>query len=140
MITCFQLTNFCCLNCNSYKFYFISGNSLYGKTITNQLRHTNVVYCTNETIQRQLNDKRYRTCEELAAGCYEVQTSKRRLTFDLPNIMGFFVYAYAKLRMLQFVYDFMDKFIDERLYQFLQMDTVRSYSWFLLSVGHFWKK
>ena len=49
---------------------------------------------------------------------------KSRFAYDLPNMMAYFVYAYAKLSMLQYVYDFLDKFIDQSKYQFLQMDTV----------------
>ena len=38
---------------------------------------------------------------------------------NLPIQIGFFVYQYAKLRMLEFYYDFMDKFIDrQRSFQF----------------------
>jgi len=50
--------------------------------------------------------------------------AKRKIVYDLPNVMGFFVYAYAKLSMLEFVYDFLDRFVDESQYQLLQMDTV----------------
>ena len=38
--------------------------------------------------------------------------------------IGFFVYQYAKLRMLQFYYDFMDKYLDRSEFQYCDgMDT-----------------
>ena len=37
--------------------------------------------------------------------------------------IGYFVYQYAKLRMLQFYYDFLDKYVDRSDFQVCQMDT-----------------
>jgi hypothetical protein len=37
--------------------------------------------------------------------------------------IGCFVYQYAKLRMLEFYYDFMDVFVDRRDFQYCAMDT-----------------
>jgi len=99
------------------------GNALYGKTTTDKTRHTNVRYCNDKNVQRLINDPLFRQCEQLAPGCYEVLMAKGKIVYDLPNIMAFFVYAYAKLSMLEFVYDFMDEFVDESKYQLLQMDT-----------------
>ena len=46
---------------------------------------------------------------------------------DLPIHIGFFVYSYAKLRMLQFYYDLVDKFVDRSNYEYCQMDTDSAY-------------
>lgn len=43
------------------------------------------------------------------------------------NQIGFFVYLYAKLRMLQFYFDFMDKYLDRRDFQYCEMDTGSAY-------------
>ena len=37
--------------------------------------------------------------------------------------IGFFVYQYAKLRMLQFYFDFMDKYLDRSNFKYCEMDT-----------------
>ena len=37
--------------------------------------------------------------------------------------IGFFVYSYAKLKMLSFFYDVIDKFVDRKDYNLLGMDT-----------------
>ena len=46
---------------------------------------------------------------------------------NLPIQIGFFVYQYAKLRMLEFYYNFMDKFIDRSDFEYCEMDTDSAY-------------
>ena len=41
----------------------------------------------------------------VVADTYELSMAPERLTMDLPVQIAIFVYAYAKLRMLQFRYD-----------------------------------
>lgn len=41
--------------------------------------------------------------------------------------MDFFVLQYAKLRMLQFYYDFLDQYIDRSDFEFMEMDTDSAY-------------
>ena len=85
------------------------GNSAYGKTVTNVDRHRNVKYCTEVGTSSHINNKRFRQLDVVAEDAYEVTSSKACLTYDLPLHIGFFVYQYAKLRMLQFYYDFVDR-------------------------------
>ena len=42
---------------------------------------------------------------------------------DLPLQLGYFVYQYAKLKMLSFYYDVVDRFVDRRHFSLLEMDT-----------------
>ena len=53
--------------------------------------------------------------------------SKKAIQLDLPLQIGCFVYQYAKLRMLEFYYDFMDTFVDRRDFQYCSMDTDSAY-------------
>ena len=87
------------------------GNSAYGKTVTNIDRHRNVRYCTEVGASLLINNKRFRQLDVVTDDAYEVTASKVRLTYDLPLHIGFFVYQYAKLRMLQFYYDFVDRYV-----------------------------
>ena len=87
------------------------GNSAYGKTVTNIDRHRNVRYCTEVGTSLLINNKRFRQLDVVTEDAYEVTASKARLTYDLPLHIGFFVYQYAKLRMLQFYYDFVDRYV-----------------------------
>ena len=64
------------------------GNSAYGKTVTNVDRHRDIKYSTD---------------------VYEIEMNKSVVKYTLPLHIGFFVYQYAKLRMLQFYYDFVDR-------------------------------
>lgn len=48
---------------------------------------------------------------------------KKTIKYNLPIQIGFFVYSYAKLKMLQFFYDVIDKYIDRSNYHLLGMDT-----------------
>ena len=85
------------------------GNSAYGKTVTNVDRHRNVTYSTEVGTSALISNKRFRQLDVVTADAYEVTSSKARVTYDLPHHIGFFVYQYAKLRMLQFYYDFVDR-------------------------------
>ena len=85
------------------------GNSAYGKTVTNIDRHREVKYCTEVGTSSHINNKRFRQLDVVAEDAYEVTSNKARVTYDLPHHIGFFVYQYAKLRMLEFYYDFVDR-------------------------------
>ena len=78
------------------------GNSGYGKTVTNIDRHRNVQYCTKAGTSSLINNKRFRQLEVVTNNAYEIEMSKGVVTYTLPLHIGFFVYQYAKLRMLQF--------------------------------------
>ena len=84
-------------------------NSGYGKTVTNVDRHRNVTYSTEVGTSLLINNKRFCQLDVVTEDAYEVTSSKACLTYDLPLHIGFFVYQYAKLRMLQFYYDFVDR-------------------------------
>ena len=85
------------------------GNSGYGKTVTNVDRHRDIKYCTEVGTSALVSNKRFRQLDVVAEDAYEVTSRKARVTYDLPHHIGFFVYQYAKLRMLEFYYDFVDR-------------------------------
>ena len=87
------------------------GNSSYGKTVTNVDRHRDVKYCTEVGTSTLISNKRFRQLDVVTEDAYEVTSSKARVTYDLPHHIGFFVYQYAKLRMLEFYYDFVDRYV-----------------------------
>ena len=87
------------------------GNSAYGKTVTNVDRHHDVKYCTEVGTSRPISNKRFRQLDVVTDDAYEVTSSKACVTYDLPHHIGFFVYQYAKLRILEFYYDFVDRYV-----------------------------
>ena len=52
---------------------------------------------------------------------------KRAVKFTLPLHIWFFVYQFAKLRMLQFYYDFIDIYVERPLFQYCETDTDSAY-------------
>ena len=85
------------------------GNSGYGKTITNVDRHRDVNYCTEKAASLMVNDRRFRQLDVVVDDAYEIQMNKKTVTYTLPVHVGFFVLQYAKMRMLQFYYDFINR-------------------------------
>ena len=57
----------------------------------------------------------------------QVTSKKKSIKYNLPIQIGFFVYQYAKLRMLEFFFDVIDKFISRDDYCLLEMDTGREH-------------
>ncbi|XP_066278985.1 uncharacterized protein [Branchiostoma lanceolatum] len=104
------------------------GNSAYGKTVTNKEKQLDVEFCRDAvTATRKINTPRFRHADEVTDDFYEMQLTKKVIKFNLPLQIGFFVYQYAKLRMLEFYYDFMIKFVDRSDFQYCEMDTDSAY-------------
>ena len=114
---------------NSYQCRLFSyvGNSSYGKTITDQERHREVQFCEETKASRLINKPFFRQIDQIEENTFEVQSCKKKIKLNLPMQIGFFVYQYAKLRMLQFYFDFMDKYPDRSDFQYCEMDTDSAY-------------
>ena len=102
----------------------LKGNSFYGKMIENLEKHMTTKFTTDE----KLIDKIFRSpffedLEEISNGVFEVRQRKRQVTITRPYQCGIAVYQLAKLRMLEFYYDFLDKFCGRRDFELIQMDT-----------------
>ena len=85
------------------------GNSAYGKTVTNVDRHRDIKYSTEVGTSALVNNKRFRQLDVFAEDAYEIEMNKSVVKYTLPLHIVFFVYQYAKLRMLEFYYDFVDR-------------------------------
>ena len=103
-------------------------NSGYGKTVTNVDRHRDVKYCTEISTSALINNTRFRQLDVVTEDAYEIEMNKSVVKYTLPLHIGFFVYQYAKLRMLQFYYDFVDRYVERPLFQYCEMDTDSAYS------------
>ena len=78
------------------------GNSGYGKTVTDVHRHRDVQYCTDVGASLLINNRRFHQLDVVVDNAYEVEMEKKVIKYTLHHHIGFFVYQYAKLRMLQF--------------------------------------
>ena len=102
----------------------LKGNSFYGKMIENLEKHMNTKFTKDEKLIDEIFRSPYfDDLEEISEGVFEVRQRKRRVTITRPYQCGIAVYQLAKLRMLEFYYDFVDKFCDRRDFEVLQMDT-----------------
>ena len=109
----------------------LMGKSYYGKTAANKERFTKVKYFSDITQTRQLDRvvsrSSFLSINQLDEEYYEVETRTTTIHIDLPTQIAFFVYNYAKLRMLEIYYDFMARFFDKRDFQYCEMDTDSAY-------------
>lgn len=104
------------------------GNAGFGRFIMDATRHQQVKYEKDEAkVARAINSMFFRDLEELSDGVFELKSAKRRIKMDLPIQIGFFVFQYAKLKMLKFYYRLVDTYLDRQDYQYLQMDTDSAY-------------
>ena len=113
--------------------YKLLGNSSYGKTICNKINFTRTTYTSLEKASKIALHWSVINMEELSDTTVEITQQPMSVKYDLPIQIGFMVYQYAKLKMLQFYYDFLDKYIDRRDYELCEMDTDSLY--FAISAG-----
>ena len=103
------------------------GNSAYGKFIEAVERQNRTLYtCNEEEVDKHLRSVWFTDLEEIG-GAYKIELRKSKLTIDRPFQVGIVVYQLAKLRMLQFYYEFLDHYLDRRDFELIQMDTDSMY-------------
>ena len=103
------------------------GNSSYGRMITNKEKHHDIVYVDESEIGTEIIDNHFYDMTELPDGYYEVEKTKKKINLDLPIHIGVFILNYAKLRMLEFYYDFLDYYLSREDFEILEMDTDSNY-------------
>lgn len=60
--------------------------------------------------QKAVNKPDFVNLTLLEDSVYEVEKAKSKIVLDLPIQLGYFILQYAELRMLEFYYDFMDRY------------------------------
>ena len=108
----------------------LEGNSAYGGTIMDQEKFQNVTYVQGEgKVMMEVNKPQFKKLTTLLKEneYFEVEKSKENLNINLPIQIGYFILQYAKLRMLQFYYDFLDVYVDRSDFQYCEMDTDSAY-------------
>ena len=103
------------------------GNSSYGKLITNKEKHHDIVYVDESEIGTEIMDQHFHNLTELPDGYYEVEKTKQKINLDLPIHLGVFILNYAKLRMLEFYYNFLDCYLHREDFEVLKTDTDSNY-------------
>src|SRR5437870_168805 len=103
-----------------------AGNSAYGRTGMNKNKFTKVRFCDEKQFNRAKNNYFFCDVEEYD-GVYEVTSRSRTVQQNMTIHVAFRVLDDAKLCMLEFYYDCIDKYINRSDYQYLYMDTDSAY-------------
>ena len=72
----------------------------------------------------------FRKMTGLSRGIYEAELSKRSITLDLPIILEYTILQFTKLRMLEYYYDCVNRYMDRADFEYIQMDTDIAYAAF----------
>eukprot|EP00662_Eupelagonemidae_sp_cell21_P036402 gene36402-15539_t len=106
----------------------LKGNSAYGKLIENLVRQTNTLFTDDANeIDRKKRSALFSDVTHVSDDTYEVHSRRQEVKLSRPYQCGIAVYQMAKLRMLEFYYDFMDEFVDRSDFEYLEMDTDSAY-------------
>ena len=105
----------------------LEGNALYGHMIMNKKCHHDICYVDSNQIASGIMDPNFYNLAELSPDFFEVEKTKKELSLDLPVHIGVIIFNYAKLWMLQFYYNFIDKYLDCSDFHCCEMDTDSAY-------------
>ena len=103
------------------------GNSAYGRVCMNKAKQTKTMYADAAFATHLINSHLFKKCSKIDDDLYEIEQQKNKHHFNLPLHLGIFTYQYAKKRMLEWHYQFMQYFLSPESYQLVQMDTDSSY-------------
>ena len=73
-------------------------------------------------VDKALRSPFFHNSEEIG-GAYEIKEFKRTVMIKRPYQCGIALYQLAKLRMLEFYYDFLDKYFSRQDFELCYMDT-----------------
>ena len=105
----------------------LKANSFYGKMIEDVARHCNTIFTSDENkVDKAMRSPYLEDLEEIG-DAYEIREGKKKVSVDRAYQCGIAVYQLAKLRMLEFYYDFLDKYVDRRDFEYCYMDTDSAY-------------
>ena len=99
----------------------IRGGGLYvGKD--GKAKHNKTTYETRTEYKRSLSTPYFRDAEKYG-DVYEVQKRKQKTFQNMPIQVSTAILQYAKLRLLQFVYEFLYKYVDKTNFNIMYCDT-----------------
>ena len=105
----------------------LKAQSFYGKMIEDVARHVNTIFTSDEDkVDKAMRSLYLEDLEEMG-NAYEIREGKRKVSVDRAYQCGIAVYQLAELWMFEFYYDFLDKYVDRRNFEFVYMDTDSAY-------------
>ena len=106
------------------------GNSAFGRTVMDKNKHKNHKFCDVYKYNILKNRWSFYDADEYEVDgqkIYSVSIKKKTIMQNMPIQIGCSVFDDSKLRMYQFYYDCIDKYIDRSDFQYLECDTDSAY-------------
>ena len=92
--------------------------------MVDQTKLTKTKYVAGKSnLSRHVNSKDFVHYSAVTDDIFEVLSTPRQIAFDTPIQIGYWVLQLAKLRLLEFVYLFIRKYLNESAFQISQCDT-----------------
>lgn len=104
-----------------------SSNSANGKFIDTLEWQTDVIYTKDEKVVDRRCGVHTLKISMTSGRRTRCQSCKQQIIIKHPCQVGIAVYQSAKLRMLEFYYDFLDYYAERKDFELIQMDTDRRY-------------
>ena len=102
--------------------YKLLSNSRF--VLMDHSKHTQTRYMYNKVkVTQMINSPNFKTLEELNNQIFEVESYKKSIIMDNPIQIWVFILQYAKLRMLEFFYDWIFKYFIENSFELTETDT-----------------
>ena len=90
----------------------LKGNSFYGKMIENLMKNLKTIFETNESlVDESFRSPFFEHLKEIN-GAFEIRERIRQLNIMRPYQCSITIYQLVKLRMLEFYYDFVNRYLD----------------------------
>ena len=70
-----------------------------------------------------INTKLFKRLDHINDQLYEMELAKAEIEHREPIVVGYCIFQYAKLRMLELYYDFFERFCDVNKFDEIEMDT-----------------
>ena len=99
------------------------GNNIYGSSIMNLINHKNILICNKKKEKRLIRKPEFLSLDVLNNDCYEVTLEKIKKIQKRPLTLGLFILSNAKLKILEFVYNFLKQELYDSHYEIIYCDT-----------------
>jgi hypothetical protein len=115
----------------------LTTNTCYGQLLTDKEKYSKIEYVDNETDLIHLHRQPTHKHSQLINNhLYEVEMRHKKLDLDIPIHLGKAVLDRAKLRMLEWVHDYLNVYLLPGSYQAIQMDTDSFYCAYAMEINH----
>jgi hypothetical protein len=96
------------------------------RTVINKNKHKSIKYVPESEYKKYVNRWNFYDAEQIG-NTYEIVMLKKKVKQDMPIQVGCSVFDDSKLRMYQFYYDCIDKYISRDDFQYMYCDTDSAY-------------